>query len=179
MRHLRTIVQSTGVNVEHAEHVKAICHSLLSSIGFEIGWDVDDKSRSAYYNLPHFPDLELGLRREDIPRTESDTPDMMATLQWRQHNTDWQLGVSVVFTISTILLTSTQGSWSLCFETFFPADLALPSKFNEIEDSGFLSRTRYAEFRNSMQGELLQPLWDSIRVSKATHFYTLVGAKSE
>ncbi len=97
MRHLRTIVQSTGINVEHAVHVKAICHSLLSFIGFETGSDVDDKSRSAYYNLPNFPDLEFGLQVEDIPRTESDTPDMMVTLQWRQQNTDWQLGVSVMF----------------------------------------------------------------------------------
>ncbi len=101
MRHLRTIVQSTRVNVEHAVHVKAICHSLLSFIGFEIGSDVDDKSRSAYYNLPNFPDLEFALRVEDTIRTESDTPDMMVTLQWRQHNTDWQLGVSVVFTSIT------------------------------------------------------------------------------
>ncbi|PBK82477.1 hypothetical protein ARMGADRAFT_733802 [Armillaria gallica] len=147
MRHLRTIVQSTGVNVEHAVHVKAICHSLLSFIGFETGSNVDDKPRSSYYNLPNFPDLEFGLRVEDTISTESDTPDMMVTLQWRQHNTDWQLG----------------GSWSLCFETFFTADLALSSNFEEIEDSGFLSRTRYAEFRNSMQVELLQPLWDSIR----------------
>ncbi len=89
--------QSTGVNVEHAVHVKAICHSLLSFIGFETGSDVDDKSRSAYYDLPNFPDLEFGLRVEDIPRTESDAPNMMVTLQWRQQNTDWQLSVSVVF----------------------------------------------------------------------------------
>ncbi|SJL08801.1 uncharacterized protein ARMOST_12171 [Armillaria ostoyae] len=147
MRHLRTIVQSTGASVEHALHVKAICHSLLSFIGFETGSDVDDK-RSAYYNLPNFLGLKFELRVEAIPRTESDTPDMMVTLQWRQQKSDWQLG----------------GSWSLCFETFFCADVAsLLSNFEEIEDSGFLSSTRYAEFRDSIQVELLRPLWDSIR----------------
>ncbi|KAK0439186.1 hypothetical protein EV421DRAFT_1821691 [Armillaria borealis] len=73
---------------------------------------------------------------------------MTMTLQWRQQKADWQLG----------------GSWSLCFETFFCTESAsLSSKFDEIEDSGFLSRTRYTEFRNSVQVELLQPLWDSIR----------------
>ncbi|PBK70529.1 hypothetical protein ARMSODRAFT_1084118 [Armillaria solidipes] len=150
MRHLSTTVQSTGVNVEHALHAKAICHSLLSFIGFETGSDVDDKSRSVFYHIPNFPDLEFELRVEAIPHTESDTPDMIVTLQWRQQKADWQPG----------------GSWSFCFETFFCTELAsLPLKFDEIEDSGFLSRTQYTEFRNSMQVELLQPLWDSIRES--------------
>ncbi|SJL18638.1 uncharacterized protein ARMOST_22235 [Armillaria ostoyae] len=116
-----TIVQSTGVNVKHALHVKAICHSLLSFIGFETGSDVDDKSRSIFYHIPKYLDLKFELRVEAIPHTESDTSYMTVTLQWRQQKADWKLG----------------GSWSLCFETFFCTDVALPSNFDEIEDSGF------------------------------------------
>ena len=72
------------------------------------------------------------------------------------------------------------GSWSLCFETFFRTNVALPSNFDEIEDIGFLSRTRYAEFRDSVQAELLRPLWDSIRVGKTTPYAPgMTCAKSE
>ncbi|KAK0190063.1 hypothetical protein F5146DRAFT_1139596 [Armillaria mellea] len=128
-------------------HAKAVCHALLSFVCFEIGSDVDDRSRSVYYHTSNFPGLEFELRVEAITRTESDTPDMTVNLHWRWSNADWQLG----------------GSWSLCFETFFRTNVALPSNFDEIEDTGLLCRTRYAEFRDSVQGELLRPLWDSIR----------------
>ncbi|PBK70558.1 hypothetical protein ARMSODRAFT_1084125 [Armillaria solidipes] len=144
MRRLCATVQSTEATVERELHMKAICHALLSFICFETGSDVDDKSRSVYYHISNFPGLEFEL---DISRTELDKLNMMVTLQWRRRNADWQLG----------------GSWTLCFETFFRTNVVLPSKFDEIEDTGFLSSTRYVEFKDSMQAELLRPLWDSIR----------------
>ncbi|KAK0462824.1 uncharacterized protein EV420DRAFT_1139939 [Desarmillaria tabescens] len=145
MRHFRTI----GVTVEHE---MAVCHALLSFIGFETRrderFDVDDKSRTIFYHIPNFPDLEFKLRVVmAIPSTEPITPNTMVTLQWRRPNGDWQPG----------------GSWSFCFEDFFRTDVVLPSNFEEIEDSGFLNATLYAEFRDSMQVELLRPLWDRIQ----------------
>ncbi|KAK0190047.1 hypothetical protein F5146DRAFT_1139570 [Armillaria mellea] len=72
---------------------------------------------------------------------------MTVNLLWRWSNADWQLG----------------GSWSLCFAAFFRTNVALSSNFDEMKDTGFLSRTRYAEFRDSVQSEFLRPLRDSIR----------------
>lgn len=147
MQDLCTTMQPTGTNCERELHVKVVCHTFMSFIGFQTESQPVDGSRSVYYHTPNSPDPEFELRVEAIPRTESDTRDVMVTLHWRRHNVDWQLA----------------GSSSFVYNTFFPTDVALQSKFNKIQGTGFVSPTRYPEFRDSMQTDLLRPLWDSIR----------------
>ncbi|KAK0462817.1 uncharacterized protein EV420DRAFT_1139731 [Desarmillaria tabescens] len=135
MRRFRTTVQSTGTI---AEQVMTVCHVLFSFIGFETRGerlDVGNESRTMFYHISNFPDLEFELRVEAVHRTEPDSPNMMVILQWRRPNENWQLS----------------GFWSFCFENFFRTDVVLPSNFEEIEDSEFLNTARYAEFRDSMQ----------------------------
>ncbi|KAK0201221.1 hypothetical protein DFS33DRAFT_1117067 [Desarmillaria ectypa] len=128
MRHLRTTVQSTGANVEHELQVKAVCHALLSFIGFETGSDVDDESRSVSYHISNFPDLEFELRVEATPHTEPVMSNVIVTLQWRQRKADWKLGASVVL-ISSILLTSDSGLLVTLLRELFLHRCGGPFKF--------------------------------------------------
>ncbi|KAK0462828.1 uncharacterized protein EV420DRAFT_1745430 [Desarmillaria tabescens] len=156
------------------QHMTAICHALLSHVGFIIAPKhltskkklqlSQDRSQRATRHLTYsIKPLQFRLcvriiRRvpdsseseASAPDPEENDPNVLVSIRWKN-----SLVARATRAYRTVV-------WSFDFAHFLNEHMLFPSKFHKVEDSGFHNPALYKEFVHMMQQTLLQPLWQNI-----------------
>ncbi|KAK0201227.1 hypothetical protein DFS33DRAFT_1447412 [Desarmillaria ectypa] len=146
--------------------ITAICHALLSHVGFniaskyhkastkklELSQDTSPYARVLSYSIEPVWRFSFVVQTTDgagRPASEA-VPNVVVSMIWRY------------ISGSTDVWSQTAVSWILNSDYFLDERTTFPPQFNRIEDTGFRSTARFMEFVQKMQERLLKPLWQNI-----------------
>ncbi|KAK0201226.1 hypothetical protein DFS33DRAFT_1117236 [Desarmillaria ectypa] len=151
----------------HEQHVTAICHALLSHVGFIIApkhltskklelsqGTTTPCARVLTYSIKPLQ-FNIIVQIVDIVQNpevlEGTVPNVIISMRWRHSSTTQENEIV---------------AWTFPFAQYFDNHKKFPSQFRKVEDSGFHSAALYKKFVHLMQQTLLQPLWQKIHVHK-------------
>ncbi|KAK0462830.1 uncharacterized protein EV420DRAFT_1140194 [Desarmillaria tabescens] len=142
--------------------VTAICHTLLSFVGFELASrhknpttnklalskETAQPTRILSYSIDSSWWFTLTVQITDFP--DPDDPDVLVSIRWKHASVK-----SRTHPVCCVIN----------FVDFFNEPTVFPSsgQFDRIEDVGFESSSSYVDFVQIMQEILLGPLWENIR----------------
>ncbi|KAK0439170.1 hypothetical protein EV421DRAFT_1906177 [Armillaria borealis] len=143
--------------------VTAICHTLLSFMGFnlashhktstnklELSQDATKRSRYLSYSIEP---LEFDFALEVLdPGPDHLHPSVMASIGWKRGSVD-------VETAAKQYVTST-----LSLGNYVDESTTFPAQIDRLVDTGFKSMAVFVKFVQLMQEHLLEPLWKNIRI---------------
>ncbi|SJL08806.1 uncharacterized protein ARMOST_12176 [Armillaria ostoyae] len=139
--------------------VTAICHTLLSFVGFnlasqhktsanklELSQDATTCSRYLSYSIEP---LEFDFALEVLdPGPHHLRPSVMVSIGWKRGSVD----------------TAKQYvTWAFSSGTYLDESTTFPAQIDRLVDTGFKSMAMFGKFVQSMQECLLEPLWENIR----------------
>ncbi|KAK0462832.1 uncharacterized protein EV420DRAFT_1521198 [Desarmillaria tabescens] len=158
-----TAENSNAILHRREQLVTAICHTLLSFVGFNVtpehktstnklklSKDATKCSRYLPYSIePLEFDFVVQIMRGKVPDSLALTvPNVCTSISWRHGSMDQANQVV---------------SWGFNSAYFLDEHVAFLSQFDKIEDTGFKSATRFMKFVQMMHENLLKPLWENIQ----------------
>ncbi|PBK70552.1 hypothetical protein ARMSODRAFT_1018082 [Armillaria solidipes] len=130
----------------HEQYITAICHTLLSLAGFDLG--SEHKTPTNKLKLTTKP-LSYSIEKFDFSvQITGGDPNVIISIGWKHPDVQTQLEPV---------------SWAFDVAYFLDEPTVLPPQFDRIEDTGFKSTALLVEFVRLMQEGLLVPLWENIR----------------
>ncbi|SJL08800.1 uncharacterized protein ARMOST_12170 [Armillaria ostoyae] len=145
--------------------VTAICHTLLSSVGFnlasrhktstnklELSKDATKSSRCLSYSIEPLEFTYIVQVLDPIPDHFALVhPGVMVSIGWKRGSVDVQTPAGQYVT------------WGIIFGVHLDESTAFPAQIDRLVDTGFKSTAMFVKFVQLMQEHLLEPLWQNIR----------------
>ncbi|PBK82447.1 hypothetical protein ARMGADRAFT_732973 [Armillaria gallica] len=148
MQRLQNEAEFPEQNMLHRreQHITAICHTLLSMVGFNLG--SEHKTLTNKLKLTTKP-LSYSIEKFDFSvQITCGVPNVIISMGWKHPDVETQLEPV---------------SWAFDAAYFLNEPTVFPPQFEKIEDTGFKSPALLVEFVQLMQEGLLVPLWQNIR----------------